>query len=96
MLVLALLTGIGTFFNYSAITNHTYSLSLAIFFQLILFGLTLIPLLSYKGRRSRPSYDGGWYTIGTIPFALIILSFLGNLAALVIFLLNQFGYLSGF
>ena len=46
MLVLALLTGIGTFFNYSAITNHTYSLSLAIFFQLILFGLTLIPLLS--------------------------------------------------
>lgn len=96
MLVLALLTGIGTFFNYSAITNHTYSLSLAIFFQLILFGLTLIPLISYKGRRSHPSYDGGWYTIWTIPFALIILSFLGNLAALVIFLLNQFGYLSGF
>lgn len=96
MLVLALLTGVGTFFNYSAITNLTYSLPLAIFFQFILFGLTLIPLLGYKGRRSRPSYGGGWYTIWTIPFALIILSFLGNLAALVIFLLNQFGYLSGF
>ncbi|MDA3974146.1 hypothetical protein PF023_08825 [Enterococcus thailandicus] len=96
MLVLALFTGIGTFFNYSAMVNHTYPLLLAIFFQLILFGLTLISLLSYKGKRSRPSYDGGWYTIWTIPFALIILSFLGNLAVLVIFLLNQFGYLSGF
>lgn len=96
MLLLALLTGIGTFFNYFAIVNQTYPLPLAIFIQLFLFGLTLISLLSYKGKRSRPSYDGGWYTIWTIPFALIILSFLGNLAALIIFLLNQFGYLSGF
>lgn len=96
MVFLAILTGIGGLFNYYGVTSATYSIIVAILLQVVLFLLTSLALVSYQGRRSRPSYDRGGYRIWTFSFALIILSFVGNLAILVVLLLNQLGYISGF
>lgn len=96
MLFLALLTGVGALLNYYAVTASIYSLLPATIIQFFLFVLTVIALIAYKGRRSRPSYDGGWYKIWTFSFALIVISFIGNFSILIVFILNLTGYLSGF
>lgn len=96
MLLLGLLAGLGTFFNYFAVTANYYPLLFAIVLQIILFLLATFSLIRYQGRRLRPSYDRAGYSIWTFSFAIILLSFIGNLAVLAVLLLNQFGYLSGF
>lgn len=95
MTFLAILAGIGAFFNYYAITSEMYSLFFAIILQLGLLLLAIIALIGFRGQRFRRSYDGGWYKIATVRFALIMISLLGNFAILVVFILNQLGYISG-
>lgn len=96
MSLIAIFTGLGTLFNYYSVSSDTYSLFFAIILQAVLFLVTTITLISYRGRRSRPSYDRAGYSIWTFSFAIIVLSFIGNLAVLAVLILNQLGYISGF
>lgn len=96
MLILAILTGAAALFNYYAVTAAIYPLLLALMIQLLLFVVTMIAVIGYRGRRNRPSYDGAGYSIWTVSFAIMMVSLLGNLAILVVLFLNQLHILSGF
>lgn len=96
MTFLAILAGIGAIFNYYAVTAGIYSLFLAIFLQTLLLLLAIIAGIGFRGQRSCRSYDGGWYKVATVRFALIMISLLGNLSIFIVFILNQLGYLSVF
>jgi len=95
--LLAIVTGLATFFNYGLWTNSdlTYSLQLiSIGMQIVLVLLTLFSPFNYRGRRSVPNYKGGWYKIWTIRFSIIMISLLGNISILIILLLKINGIIS--
>lgn len=52
--------------------------------------------LAYRGRRQRRDYVHGGYKIFTLRFGIIMVSCLGNLAVLIVILLNLFGRLNHF
>lgn len=97
MLLLAIITGIISFLHYTLWVNYSISMPLRILgllFQFLLTFLTVTAALKYKGRLTRPSYDMAGYTIWTFPFALIMLSLLGNVCIFVALCLYTIGFLT--
>jgi hypothetical protein len=93
-MVIALLTGAASFLNYFGWTNYDLSAEfkiISIATQAVLTLLTVIAAVRYRGKRLRRSYDGAGYKIFTIPFAVVFLSVLGNIAVLVVLLLRMMG-----
>jgi hypothetical protein len=94
MLTLAILTGVASFFNYYWQANFELSPTMQIVSiagQAILLAATLAAAVRYRGRRLRNGYEG--YKVFTLPFALIVLSILGNAAVLAVLVLNTLGVL---
>ena len=95
MTLIAIITGIAALVLYSFVTNATIPLILACVIQGVLLLFTIIAAFLYHGPRSRRSYDGGWYSIWTLRFGLIMFSLLGNLAIFVVYLLKLAGIITG-
>jgi hypothetical protein len=92
--VIALLTGAASFFNYFWQANYELSAELRIISiaaQIVLMFLTALVLFRYRGKRLRKSYDGAGYKIFTVPYAIIFVSALGNLAVLIVLALRVTG-----
>jgi hypothetical protein len=94
MLIIAILTGAASFANYLwwasiGLPDGLKIASLAA--QAALTLITAVTAARYRGKRLRKSYDGAGYKIFTLPFALVVLSLLGNLAVLTVLLLNLIG-----
>lgn len=96
MTLLSVLTGGLALLNYFSLTNQYISLTPALIIQGVLLLVTIIAAISYRGNRTRRSYDGGLYKIFTLAFAIIFISLLGNLAIFILLLLNQLGYVHGY
>lgn len=95
MTLIAIITGIAALVLYSFVTNATIPLILACVIQGALLLVTIIVAFLYRGPRSHRSYDGGWYSIWTLRFGLIMFSLLGNLAIFVVYLLKLAGIITG-
>jgi hypothetical protein len=94
MLVLALLTGAASLFNYFCWSNYELPAELRIVSITVQFALTVITVMSairYRGKRLRASYNKAGYKIFTFPFAIIFGSVLANLAILAILVLRMTG-----
>ena len=93
--IIAIITGLLTLFNYSlwtnAIISDYYTKLFSISGQVVLFIITFIILISYKGKKTRPSYTNVFVKIFTIRYSVLILSFLGNLSILAVLILNFIG-----
>lgn len=99
MILLAILTGSLTLFNYYIWANYSISENMKIIslgFQFVLLLLTIFSVLKYSGRKSRPSYSGGYYKVWTLRFAIIILSFIGNISVFIVLLLNYLKIINKF
>ncbi len=86
MVLLAIATGALGLLNYVWQANALlpqYLQAISVVEQLILTIVTVAAMVGYKGKRDRPSYDGGFYKVWTFRYAIIILSFIGNMALLV-------------
>lgn len=94
MVLLAIFTGAASLLNYYTLTNSLYPLLLAGIIQLVLFILTTAAAIGFRGRKSRPSYNGVRYSIWTFSFALIVISLIGNFSILVVLLLKQLNIIS--
>jgi hypothetical protein len=93
-MVIALLTGAASHLNYFWWANYELSAEfriISIAAQAVLTLLTVIAAVRYRGKRLRRSYDGAGYKIFTMPFAVVFLSVLGNIAVLVVLLLRMMG-----
>ena len=94
MLFLAVLTGALSLANYALWVNFPLELPLkiaAIAAQVVFTALTVFAAVSYRGKRMRNSYGFAGYKIWTIPFAVILVSLLGNICILVILFLFMTG-----
>jgi hypothetical protein len=94
VLILAILTGVASFFNYYWQANFELSPAMQIVSiagQAALLAATLAAAVLYRGRRLRNGYEG--YKVFTLPFAVIVLSILGNIAVLAVLILNALGVL---
>ncbi|MDR2896703.1 MAG: hypothetical protein LBV30_08680 [Propionibacteriaceae bacterium] len=94
MVLAAIVTGVLAFLNYlwQASANLTPALQIiSVLISLALTVITIIAAIVYNGRRLRPSFDGGWYSIWTLRYGIIMLSLLGNLSVLVVLALHLFG-----
>jgi hypothetical protein len=97
MVILAVVTGALSFFNYFWQANYSLPVlpqTASVIAQAVLMILTLAAAVGYRGRRSRPSYDGGHYRVWTFRFAVIMISMLGNAAVLVVLALFRFGIIA--
>ncbi len=93
MVFLAIFTGAMTLLNYYWQANYTLSAFLSVVSlaaQFILAVLTITAVIGYKGRRNVPA-PGGWYNYWTFRFCIIIISLIGNIGVLVVFMLHAFG-----
>jgi hypothetical protein len=93
-MVIVLLTGAASLLNYFWWANYELSVEfkiISIAAQTALLLLTVIAAVRYRGKWLRKSYDGAGYKIFTIPFAVVFLSVLGNIAVLVVLLLRMMG-----
>jgi uncharacterized membrane protein len=63
--------------------------------QALLLLLALVAAALYRGRKSRPNYEGGFYRIWTIRFAVIAVSILASFSVLVVLLLYYLGVITG-
>ncbi len=94
MVGLAIVTGVLTLLNYYWQSAYDLSVPLqvvSVVAQAVLLTGTILAAVAYQGRRSRPSYGGGWYRIWTFRFAIIVLSLLGNVCVLVVLVLHLAG-----
>jgi hypothetical protein len=94
MLIIALLIGVASLFNYWGWANYELSETLkvaSIAGQFILALVTVFTAARYRGKRLRRSYDGAGYKIFTISYGLIFLSALGNIAVLIVLVLRMIG-----
>jgi hypothetical protein len=92
--LLAVATGILSFINYFWQANYPLSEFLKIAgltAQIVFVILTVAAMLTYRGKRSRLSYDGGHYKVFTFRFAVIVLSLIGNVSVLAVFILRACG-----
>ncbi|ATO54311.1 hypothetical protein AB0Y04_06250 [Loigolactobacillus coryniformis] len=96
MSLLAIITGILTLVNYAFLTGQIYPVFIGVFLQAVLTIVTFMTALAYRGRRQRRDYVHGGYKIFTLRFGIIMVSCLGNLAVLIVILLNLFGRLNHF
>ncbi|MFC6170926.1 hypothetical protein [Loigolactobacillus jiayinensis] len=96
MSLLAIVTGFLTLANYYFLTGQTYSPLIGSLLQTVLLIATIRAVFSYRGRKQRSDYQQRGYQIFTWRFAIIIFSFLGNIAVFVVILLNLFGQLNQF
>lgn len=94
MFLLAIITGTLTLMNYFFLTNQTYAPLIGSLLQVILLALTLVA--KYRGQRQRHDYAGRGYQIFSLRFSIILLACLGNIAVLIVVLLNLFGGLKQF
>jgi tetrahydromethanopterin S-methyltransferase subunit D len=79
-LILAILAGIVGIFNYATANNLATVILSSI--------MSLLGMILFYGRRLRPSYKLNGTYIFTFPFALILISLIGNLAILATHLLG--------
>jgi hypothetical protein len=96
--LVAALTGIAAFFNYYWWANYELPVALrviSIASQAVLTVITVIAAIRYRGKRLRKSYDGAGYKIFTVPFAIIFLLILGNIAVLAVLALFATGVVQG-
>jgi drug/metabolite transporter (DMT)-like permease len=94
MIVIALLTGIGSLLNYFCWANYELSSELrmaSLIVQIAMMSITVIAAIRYRGKRVRKSYDGAGYKIFTVLFALMVLSLLGNVSVLMMLYLHMTG-----
>ncbi|MDR1736720.1 MAG: hypothetical protein LBR85_07645 [Oscillospiraceae bacterium] len=94
MVIIAILTGAASFFNYFWWVNYELPGALkivSIAVQAVLIVLTVIAAARYRGKRLRASFDRAGYRIFTLPFAVIFASILGNLAVLAVLILRAAG-----
>jgi hypothetical protein len=94
MFVVALLTGAASFFNYFWWANYEVPGALrivSIAVQAALMAITIMAAIRYRGKRIRKSCDGAGYKIFTFPFAIMVLSIIGNAAVLAVLLLYALG-----
>ncbi|MDR1693361.1 MAG: hypothetical protein LBR72_08390 [Oscillospiraceae bacterium] len=94
MLFLAIFTGIATLLNYFWWANYPPSGGMqlvSIVGQVLLTILTVAAMVRFRGRRTRKNYE--MVRVFTLPFGLMFLSLLGNLAVLVILVLLKLGVL---
>ncbi|MFD1319248.1 hypothetical protein [Loigolactobacillus zhaoyuanensis] len=96
MFLLAIITGTLTLMNYFFLTNQTYAPLIGSLLQVILLALTLVAAVKYRGQRQRHDYAGRGYQIFSLRFSIILLACLGNIAVLIVVLLNLFGGLKQF
>jgi hypothetical protein len=97
MVVIAVFAGIAALFNYFLWANYELPAVLrviSIAAQAMLVVITVAAAIRYRGKRHRLSYDRAGYKIFTLPFALIFVSILGNIAVLTVLSLYMMGFLS--
>jgi hypothetical protein len=93
-MLVALLTGVASLLNYFWWANSELSAEfkiISIAEQAVLTLLTVIAAVRYRGKWLRRSYDGAGYKIFTLPFALVFMSILGNIAVLAVLSLRMAG-----
>ena len=74
--LLAIIVGVASFFNYSAFQNAPTATQKIV--QVVLFVLSVFALFIYRGRRTRKSYTTAGVRDFSFGFALCILAFLGS------------------
>jgi hypothetical protein len=94
MVALAVLTGAASLLNYFWWANYELPgvlqiVSIAV--QAALMILTVVAAVRYRGNRLRASYNKAGYKIFTVPFAVIFVFILGNLAVLTVLILRAVG-----
>jgi hypothetical protein len=98
MLAIALLTGALSLANFFLWTRGTIAggmlQTVSIFGQLILLALTVFAVVRFQGTRRKKLYPMAPYKVFTIPFAVILVSLLGNLCILIVLVLKTMGIIS--
>lgn len=79
-ILLALIAGAGSLGNFMSLQNTPLQVGLTI--------LSLLGMIAYRGRRSRPSYNHDGTRIFTFGFSLCFVAFLGSAAVLLAFVLH--------
>jgi len=96
MILLSILAGLGAFGNYYALVNSIYETQIGIIIQGALVILAIIPLILYKGKKTRPSYSEWGVRYFTIRFMVRLVSLLGNILIFVVVLLKLMGKIQSF
>jgi len=96
MILLSILAGLGGYGNYYALANSIYGIQIGIIIQGALVILASIPLILFKGRKTRPSYSEWGVRYFTLSFAVRLLSMFGNILVFVVVLLNLMGKIQYF
>lgn len=96
-MVLAIVTGVLAFLNFYGWTNGAITGALqivSIIVQAVLLAATVFAAARYQGVRRRKLYPMAPYKIFTLPFAVILVSALGNACVLVVLTLRLSGIIS--
>ena len=91
MILLSILSGLGALGNYYALVNGIYTVQGGIIIQGILLLAALVPLITFKGKKSRPSYSEWGVSYFTVRFAVRLLSLFGNVVIFIVIILNLTG-----